>query len=72
VDVRQREQILSKRFLKRCTLFEIKAGLTNSTGIQLIDTIQNDMVKSAEDVGWEKQLKDIEKERLPLLRLSTI
>jgi hypothetical protein len=38
----------------------------------LIDTIQNDMVKSAEDVGWEKQLKDIEKERLPLLRLSTI
>jgi hypothetical protein len=31
------------------------------------------MVKSAELTGsWEKQLKDIEKERLPLLRLSTI
>ena len=32
------------------------------TGIQLIDTIQNEMLKSAELTGkWEKQLKDIEK-----------
>jgi DNA topoisomerase-3 len=36
--------------------------LPTPTGIQLIDTIQNDLVKSAELTGsWEKQLKDIEK-----------
>jgi DNA topoisomerase-3 len=34
--------------------------LPTPTGIQLIDTIQNDLVKSAELTGsWEKQLKDI-------------
>jgi DNA topoisomerase-3 len=45
--------------------------LPTATGIQLIGTIQNDLVKSAELTGsWEKQ-KDIEKELLPLQRLST-
>jgi DNA topoisomerase-3 len=32
-------------------------------GIQLIDTIQNDLVKSAELTGSGKAVKDIEKER---------
>lgn len=32
------------------------------TGIELVDTIQNDMLKSAEMTGkWEKQLRDVEK-----------
>jgi hypothetical protein len=44
--------------------FEIKTSFTYSNRIQLIDTIQNELVKSAELTGsWEKQLKDIEKER---------
>src|SRR5690606_21395116 len=39
-----------------------KQVLPTQTGIQLIDTIQNDLLKSAELTGsWEKQLKDIEK-----------
>jgi hypothetical protein len=38
VDVRQREQY--RNALNASTLFEIKAGITNPTGIQLIDTIQ--------------------------------
>jgi DNA topoisomerase-3 len=43
------------------------------TRIQLIDTIQMIWWSQQELTGsWEKQLKDIEKERLPLLRLSTI
>jgi DNA topoisomerase-3 len=46
--------------------FEIKTSFTYSNRIQLIDTIQNELVKSAELTGsWEKQLKDIEKERTP-------
>jgi DNA topoisomerase-3 len=47
--------------------------LPTPTGIQLIDTIQNDLVKSAELTGsWEKQLKDIEKEPVVLVPLSII
>jgi hypothetical protein len=37
----------------------------------LIGTIQNDLVKSAELTGPGKAVKDIEKELLPLQRLST-
>jgi DNA topoisomerase-3 len=45
--------------------------LPTPTGIQLIDTIQNDLVKSAELTGsWEKQLK--EKEPVVLVPLSII
>jgi hypothetical protein len=38
-------------------LLEIKTGITNPTGIQLIDTIQNDMVKSAELTGSGKTVE---------------
>jgi DNA topoisomerase-3 len=42
-----------------------KQVLPTQIGIQLIDTIQNDMVKSAETHGFlGKQLRDIEKERI--------
>jgi DNA topoisomerase-3 len=62
LDVRQHERILLKRYLNVNTS-EIKQVLPTATGIQLIGTIQNDLVKSAELTGsWEKQLKDIEKE----------
>jgi hypothetical protein len=54
-------------------LFEIKAGITNANR----NSIDWHHSKWYGEVGrltgsWEKQLKDIEKERLPLLRLSTI
>jgi DNA topoisomerase-3 len=63
IDVRQHERILLKRYLNVNTSLEIKQVLPTATGIQLIGTIQNDLVKSAELTGsWEKQLKDIEKE----------
>jgi hypothetical protein len=43
-----------------------------TTGIQLIGTIQNDLVKSSGINGvLGKAVKDIEKELLPLQRLST-
>jgi DNA topoisomerase-3 len=46
--------------------------LPTPTGIQLIDTIQNDLVKSELTGSWEKQLKDIEKEPVVLVPLSII
>jgi hypothetical protein len=45
------EQILLKRYLNVNTSLEIKTGVITATGIQLIDTIQNDLVKSAELTG---------------------
>jgi DNA topoisomerase-3 len=57
VDVRQHERILLKRYLNVNTSLEIKTGVTGDW-VQLIGTIQNDLVKSAELTGsWEKQLK---------------
>jgi DNA topoisomerase-3 len=48
------ETLLDANILKKQ-----KQVLPTPTGIQLIDTIQNDLVKSAELTGsWEKQLKD--------------
>jgi DNA topoisomerase-3 len=44
--------------------------LPTPTGIQLIDTIQNDLVISRIDGILEKQLKDIEKEPAVLVPLS--
>jgi DNA topoisomerase-3 len=52
------ETLFRRKYIKR----NKKQVLPTVTGIQLIDVIQNDMLKSAELTGlWEKQLKDIEK-----------
>jgi len=52
------ETLFRRKYIKR----NKKQVLPTSTGIQLIDTIQNKLLKSAELTGkWEKQLKDIEK-----------
>ncbi|WP_138433995.1 type IA DNA topoisomerase [Winogradskyella algicola] len=52
------ETLFKRKYIKR----NKKQILPTVTGIQLIDTIQNELLKSAELTGtWEKQLKDIEK-----------
>lgn len=52
------ETLFKRQYIKR----NKKQILPTVTGIALIDTIQNEMLKSAELTGlWEKQLKDIEK-----------
>lgn len=52
------ETLFRRKYIKR----NKKQILPTVTGIQLIDIIQNDLLKSAELTGtWEKQLKDIEK-----------
>jgi DNA topoisomerase-3 len=57
-----RANIIETLFKRQYIVRNKKQVLPTPTGIQLIDTIQNDMVKSAELTGsWEKQLKDIEK-----------
>lgn len=51
------ETLFKRNYIKR----NKKQILPTTTGIQLIDIIQNDLLKSAELTGqWEKQLKDIE------------
>jgi DNA topoisomerase-3 len=57
-----RANIIETLFKRKYIVRNKKQVLPTQTGIQLIDTIQNDMLKSAELTGsWEKQLKDIEK-----------
>ncbi len=52
------ETLFKRKYIKR----NKKQVLPTVTGVQLIDTIQNKLLKSAELTGsWEKQLKDIEK-----------
>ncbi|KJD34408.1 DNA topoisomerase III [Tamlana nanhaiensis] len=52
------ETLFKRQYIKR----NKKQVLPTVTGIALIDTIQNELLKSAELTGqWEKQLKDIEK-----------
>tara|TARA_R110002051_G_scaffold263759_2_gene323629 strand:+ start:55888 stop:58185 length:2298 start_codon:yes stop_codon:yes gene_type:complete len=52
------ETLFRRKYIKR----NKKQVIPTITGIQLIDTIQNELLKSAELTGkWEKQLKDIEK-----------
>ncbi len=52
------ETLFKRKYVKRSK----KLILPTETGIQLIDTIRNQLLKSAELTGqWEKQLKDIEK-----------
>jgi DNA topoisomerase-3 len=57
-----RANIIETLFKRQYIVRNKKQVLPTPTGIQLIDTIQNEMIKSAELTGsWEKQLKDIEK-----------
>lgn len=52
------ETLFKRKYIER----NKKQVLPTTIGIQLIDTIQNELLKSAELTGmWEKQLKDIEK-----------
>ncbi len=52
------ETLFRRKYIER----KKKQLLPTLTGIQLIDTIQNELLKSAELTGrWEKQLKEIEK-----------
>lgn len=52
------ETLFRRKYIKR----NKKQVLPTITGIQLINIIKNDLLKSAELTGlWEKQLKDIEK-----------
>jgi DNA topoisomerase-3 len=56
---------------KRQYIVRNKKQVLPATGIQLIGTIQNDLVKSGINGILGKAVKDIEKELLPLQRLST-
>ncbi|PHS08786.1 MAG: DNA topoisomerase III [Kordia sp.] len=57
-----RANIIETLFRRKYIIRNKKQVLPTSTGIQLIDTIQNTLLKSAEMTGlWEKQLKEIEK-----------
>ncbi|MBJ2174456.1 DNA topoisomerase 3 [Aureibaculum sp. A20] len=52
------ETLFRRQYIKR----NKKQLIPTVTGIRLIETIQNELLKSAELTGkWEKQLKDIEK-----------
>ncbi|MCF6223804.1 MAG: DNA topoisomerase 3 [Flavobacteriaceae bacterium] len=57
-----RANIIETLFRRKYIVRKKKQLIPTTTGIQLIDTIQNDLLKSAELTGrWEKQLKEIEK-----------
>jgi DNA topoisomerase-3 len=57
-----RANIIETLFKRQYIVRNKKQVLPTPTGMQLIDTIQNELIKSAELTGtWEKQLKDIEK-----------
>lgn len=57
-----RANIIETLFKRQYIVRNKKQVLPTPTGIQLIETIQNELIKSAELTGsWEKQLKDIEK-----------
>lgn len=57
-----RANIIETLFKRKYIVRNKKQILPTTTGIQLIDIIQNEVLKSAELTGsWEKQLKDIEK-----------
>ena len=57
-----RANIIETLFRRKYIVRKKKQIIPTETGIQLIDTIQNKLLKSAELTGrWEKQLKEIEK-----------
>jgi DNA topoisomerase-3 len=56
-----RAAIIETLFKRKYTQRSKKLVIPTEMGIQLIDTIQNELLKSAELTGqWEKQLKEIE------------
>lgn len=56
-----RANIIETLFKRKYIVRNKKQLLPTTTGIQLIDTIQNELLKSAELTGrWEKRLKEIE------------
>ncbi|WP_456457948.1 DNA topoisomerase 3 [Reichenbachiella sp.] len=56
-----RANIIETLFKRKYTQRRKKQVIPTPMGIQLIDTIQNELLKSAELTGqWEKQLKEIE------------
>jgi DNA topoisomerase-3 len=56
-----RANIIETLFKRKYIVRNKKQILPTETGIQLIDTIQNELLKSAELTGqWEKRLKEIE------------
>jgi DNA topoisomerase-3 len=56
-----RANIIETLFKRKYIIRNKKQILPTPTGIQLIDTIQNELLKSAELTGqWEKRLKEIE------------
>lgn len=56
-----RANIIETLFKRKYTLRRKKQVIPTDMGIQLINTIQNQLLKSAELTGqWEKQLKEIE------------
>ncbi len=57
-----RANIIETLFRRKYIVRKKKQIIPTDTGIRLIDTIQNKLLKSAELTGrWEKQLKEIEK-----------
>ncbi len=57
-----RANIIETLFRRKYIIRKKKQIIPTETGIQLIETIQNKLLKSAELTGrWEKQLKEIEK-----------
>jgi len=57
-----RASIIETLFRRNYIIRNKKQILPTSTGIDLIDTIQNELLKSAELTGsWERKLKEIEK-----------
>jgi len=56
-----RANIIETLFRRKYIIRKKKLLIPTETGIQLIDTIQNELLKSAELTGrWEKRLKEIE------------
>ncbi len=56
-----RANIIETLFRRVYTRRQKKLIIATTTGVQLIDTIQNELLKSPELTGqWEKQLRDIE------------
>ena len=57
-----RANIIETLFRRKYIVRKKKQIIPTDTGVRLIDTIQNKLLKSAELTGrWEKQLKEIEK-----------
>ncbi len=57
-----RANIIETLFKRKYIVRKKKQIVPTETGVKLIDTIQNELLKSAELTGrWEKQLKEIEK-----------